>query len=229
MKIYNICGKRGLGDIVASTSFILENLTEKSHLIFHLPKGFDYSTTLSVLFDEFIIPKNITVTYELDEEWSTVNIYKAFNKFPQSELSKTWFFMHHCGYGQYLPFKTKWKQNENGPIGLSINNENHNKNYPYLEKFFDDGTNNFLSSMIDEKNYLFLGKPFSIKENIAKMSECRYVIGIDGAWAHIANSMRVPYFLVRNGMNMKLLKSVHKGHPCLKIIETNELTNYLRI
>lgn len=229
MNIINICGKRGLGDIISGISFVLQNIQADSHLIFHLPKNFDYPNTIRILMKEFELPYSHSVTHEVCEDWSSVSLQKAIQKFGKDGQNESWFFLDCNGKQQYMPFKTKWNGNKNGPIALSINNENTNPNYPYPEKFFDTKTNSILESFIDEKKYLFLGRPYTIEENIKKLSECRYAIGIDGAWTHAAHAMGVPYFLVRNQMNLELLESVHFSHPSLKIIETHEIFKYLII
>lgn len=228
MKTLHVCGKRGLGDIVAGISYILKNYQD-IHIIYHYPPGYDYKTTIDLLMVEYNA-KSLNITYEIDESWYTVHKNVAAKKFGLENFTKTW--IETPGARQrtpYLPFTTQWKGNTKGPICLTLNNENCNPTYPYPGKWFDYKTNDYLENLIDDKNYLWLGKPFSIAENIRRMSECRYIVGVDGAWAHIANSMRVPFIMVRNNLEKHIINETHPCHPTLNVIETSQVLNYLTL
>jgi hypothetical protein len=226
MRIIHACGCRGLGDLVSGTSNIIRTIKEDSHIIFHFPPGFDYKTTVDTLMSEFVMPAGINVTHELDETWYTVRRHVALKKFGRETLDKDWFFFA-SGGSTYVPFKTAWQGNINGPVAVSPNNENTNPQYPYPGKWFPEKLNSLIMNLIDEKKYLYLGRPFSIRECIDKMAVSRYAIGVDGAWTHIANAMRVPYILVRNDFDAKMMKRMHRAHPSIQFIETYQTLEYL--
>lgn len=224
----DICGKRGLGDLVTGTSRILQTLVNDTHLTYWLPSGFNYSETINQIIDQYTKNFHLNITYYVDESWSSVSHKKALEKFNVKDENKLWFFIEgNNPIGSNLKFYTSWQGNKHGPVGLCLNNENTNPGYPYPEKWFDSKVNNFLLSLVDNKNYYFLGRPRSIKDNIEIMSNCRYILGTDGGWMHVANSMRVPAYLVRNNLALRILKATHVNHPTLKIIETNNIFEYL--
>jgi len=225
MNTINICGKRGLGDIISGTSRTLKTLTEPTHIIFHYPPGFDYITTVQTIMEEYIPSLNVPVTYETDETWFTINERKASQKFGNENFNKTWFFTA-CTNDTYLPFKTQWKGDTKGPVCLVLNNENYNPQYPYPKKWFEPELNDKLKSLIDDKNYLHLGRPLSVRESIDRMARCRYVLGVDSGWAHCANAMRVPFKLVRNNYEKEFFK-FHSRHPSMTIITADEVDRYL--
>lgn len=226
MRIIHGCGCRGLGDIVSGTSNIIKTIKEDSHIIFHFPPNKDYSTTINTLMSEYVIPSGIKVTHELDETWYNVRRGVAEKRFKGLIPNRDWFFFA-SGGSTYVPFKTQWRGDINGPIAVAPNNENTNPQYPFPQKWFSEDLNKILIDLIDEKNYLFLGKPFTIKQSIEKLAKCRYAIGVDGGWIHIANAMRVPFILVRNNLERRLVHSLHRNHPTYKRIETFEIFKYL--
>ena len=224
----DICGKRGLGDLVSGTSHILQKLDNDTHLTYWLPPGFNYSETIQQIIDQYTRNFHLNITYSVDESWSSVSYKKALLKFNAAEENILWFFNEgNNPVGYNLKFNTVWQGNKNGPVGLCLNNENTNPGYPYPEKWFDKTINDFLLKLVDNKNYYFLGRPRTITENIDIMSKCRYILGTDGGWMHVANSMRVPAYLVRNGLSLKIIKATHIQHPTLKIIETKDFCKYL--
>lgn len=226
MHVIHACGCRGLGDIVSGTSNIIRNLKQDSHIIFHFPPGFDYKTTFDTLMSEFTIPEEFKVTYEVDETWYTIDKRKARRHFSDLTPDIDWFFFA-SGGTKYIPFKTQWLGDVNGPIAIAPNNENTNIYYPYPGKWFPEKVNKLITDLIDEKKYLHLGKPFTVKECIDKMARCRYVVGVDGAWAHVANAMNVPYILVRNDFREDILHRLHYKNPTLTSIETYQVLEYL--
>ena len=220
METIHACGKRGLGDIVKLTSTIL-TLYSNKHIVFHFPPGFDYKSTIKTLMDQYDL-KEKNLTYEVDETWYTIDENVAKEHFGDTPF----IFKTNIGSSHY-PFKQQWKGNTDSYVCLCLNNENTRSDYPYPEKWFDKKTDRFLNSLVDNKNYFVLGRPLSVQQNIDLMENCSLVIGTDGGWAHVANSMNVPYILVRNDISLNLMKHVHLGHPTLKIIETHDLLNYL--
>lgn len=222
----DICGKRGLGDMVAGISRVLQTVSEEPHdFFFHYPPGFDYPTTINVIMNEYVCNKINSV--HVSEEWYSISIKPARKRFGEDNYNKTWFFTY-CKGHRYSPFKTQWKQNTNGPVGLMLNNENMNENYPYPEKWFPDNVNSELMSLIDNKNFYALGRPRSVKDNIDLMAECSYILGVDGAWVHVANSMRVPCYLARNNLAKNIVWSTHSAHPTLKLIGTEDVIKKIK-
>ena len=118
-----------------------------------------------------------------------------------------------------------WLADQNGPIGVYLNHE-----YQEIEegtKFFNEQDNTFLQSLIDDKNYFSLGQPRTFEENVDIMTKCRYVIGLEGGWTHVANSMRVPYIICANQHPIDSIKKFHPNHPNLQIIDTRTMRDFL--
>ncbi len=231
MKVLNICGKRGLGDLVATTAYILDQLTEDTHIIFNYPHGHGYVERFNFIMNEFIMPVGIKVTYEVNEDWSTVNILVANKKFGIENKNKTWVFSDKVGYGIYRPFKTTWKGDTSGPIGLVLNYKASGAStIPQRPaRLFSTQINNLLESLIDNKRYYLIGGDVNepLRDVVDKIAACKMLIGIDTSWAHIANCMRVPYMLCRNKLNLETIFLLYYDHPTLKVIEESELFNYL--
>lgn len=224
MNTIYMCGKRGLGDIVCTISYILDYISKDSHIIFLYPPNHGYEEKIPIIINEYT-PTDYNVTYEVSSEWYSVNYDKAKIKFQNLQQGKDWFFSGSIG-GKLRPFKTQWKKNVNGPIGLCLNNENTNSGYPMPGKWFEPKLNQVLNELIDEKNYVTFGRMFSISECINKLSLCRYVIGVDGAWAHICNAMRVPYYLTTNGYSENHYYHFFNKHPTLKYIPPEKVFEY---
>lgn len=236
MKIIHMCGKRGLGDIVASTSYILDNIDTDTHIIFHYPANHFYKEKFDFIMKEFVLPKDIKITYEVDETWSTVVYNKALHKFDKKYENQTWYFSSKIGYGKYRLFKTQWKQNLDGPIGLVLNHktsfgeELSFENYPLYEKAWDTKTNSMLESLIDNNKYIRIGgtyDPNLLFEEIQNIQICRKIIGFDTGWGHITNCMRAPYVVCRNKLSRKFFKQIYDKHPTATMIETENLFSYL--
>lgn len=222
MQQIEICGKRGLGDLISGISRLLYIFEHPLCLNFNAIPGHDYDNTIKSLMQEFA-PE---VHYNVSFNWHTIDLKKAFLKFGKENHNQTWFFTN-CYDHLYKPFKTQWLGDHTGPIALALNNENTVTRYPYPGKWFNNKVNSLLKDLIDEKNYLHLGRPYSIEENIAKLARCRYALGVDGAWVHACNAMRVPYVLVRNDLDFKIIKALHSRHPNLNVIETQEIFNFI--
>lgn len=228
MKKINICGKRGLGDLVAGTSYILKKVNSHVHLTYWLPSEFDYKNTISTIIYQYSAYYPYLVEHTVNESWSNIRYHEVIKKFGKENESKTWFFNNGVDKtGPYIKFRDQWEKNSNGPVGLCLNNENNNPSYPYPEKWFDKSTDDFFWSLVDNKKYIVLGRPKSIQKNIDIMKRCRYVLGTDGGWAHVANAMNVPFKLVRNDLSLSILKDVHLKHPTLTIVEKKNIKRYL--
>lgn len=228
MKKINICGKRGLGDIVSGTSLMLKTINSDARLTYWLPAGFDYKRTLNVIIYQYSAKYPHKIELEVNEGWATVNYEKAVEKFGKSNFNQSWFFLS-CYKDCYLPFKDNWEKNSDGPIGLSLNNENCNPSYPFQFKWFNKNVNRELVKLVDDKNYFSLGRPRTLEENIEIMKKCRYVLGVENGLTHIANAMRVPFIISKNRFDMAVLNSHHSMHPCLKIVEEYEIFKYLTL
>lgn len=226
MQTIDICGKRGLGDLVGGASHILKKIDQDTHLKYWLPAGHDYPTTIDTIIYQYKHSLPHKISCEVIEGESFVSYHLAIEKFGMDSLNKTWYY-NIPDAQQYLPFKTKWLGNTAGPVALCLNNENHNSDYPYPGKFFEDNINDFLTKIVDNKRYITLGRPKTIEECINIMAECRFVLGVEGGWTHIANAMRVPAVVVRNDYPVDYIKHLHTGHRSLTIVESNEVFNYL--
>jgi len=147
-------------------------------------------------------------------------------KMPNRNQSK--FIYRHetrCTEHVYWPSTKKWLADQNGPIGIYLNHE-----YQEIEegtKFFNEQDNIFLQSLIDDKNYFSLGQLRTFEENVDIMTKCRYVIGLEGGWTHVANSMSVPYIICANQRPIDSIKKFHPNHPNLQIIDTQNMRDFL--
>lgn len=242
MQIFHSYGPSGLGDFVASTSFFITNkLTEDSHIVFHVPtENRGYESRVDVVMSMF---KDIPyiITYEFDNSGSAgagiddgaglsskhcISSFVDFNKIPNKKQYK-FLYRHDTASTNHLywPSKKKWLANIDGPIGIYLNHE-----FQELEvasKFFNEADNIFLQSLIDNKNYYSLGKEHTFEENIDIISRCRYIIGLEGGWTHVTNSMRVPYIICANQRPLNEIKRFHTKHPNLQIINTQDMHKFL--
>lgn len=231
MKIINVCGKRGLGDIIVTTGYILDQTKEDTHIIFNYPPGHRYKERFDFIMNEFVMPENVRVTYEVNHNWYTVNFFVAIDKFGDKNRYKTWFFSDMLGYGVYRPFKTQWDNNNQTSIGLVLNYTAEGKiSIPERsERLFSPFINNLLLDLVDNKNYFLIGGNVyePLPDVINTIKKCKTLIGIDTSWAHIANCMRAPYLLCRNRMKLERVFNLYRDHPTLKVIEEEEIFKYL--
>ena len=243
MQIFHSYGAIGLGDFVSSTSFLLTyELKEDSHVVFHIPKiKYDdrgYEQRVIAAIDLFEKPP-YTLTYEFDNSNIFIDetsvrpsgpgISQSFSHFMKMPNRNQYKFIYRhetrCTEHIYWPSKKKWLADQNGPIGVYLNHE-----YQEIEegtKFFNEQDNTFLQSLIDDKNYFSLGQPRTFEENVDIMTKCRYVIGLEGGWTHVANSMRVPYIICANQHPIDSIKKFHPNHPNLQIIDTRTMRDFL--
>jgi len=226
MKKIDIAGKRGIGDLISGISYSLKRIEEDAHLVFHYPPGFDYSTSISTIMDEYLTNIHYNITYNIVDTDYSVSFNKCEIHFGTNNYKKDWFFTS-CYNERYLPFKTQWKQNKNGPIVLMTNNEGMNKGYPYPLKWFDERTDAYLKSLIDNKNFVHIGRPNTIKQSIEILSNCSRAIGVDGGWVHACNAMNVPITLVKNKFQGGFFENFYSRHPTIEIINTEEIFQYL--
>lgn len=224
MNTVYVCGKRGFGDIVVGISKTIDSIKEDTHLVFCYRPYHQYEEKIPAVLNEYL-PIEHNVTYEINHEWYSI-IYKVCKeKFAGLQENKDWFFT--CSSGGLLrPFKTQWLGDKNGPIGLCLNNENTNSDYPMPGKWFSPQLNDYLRQLVDEKRYVAFGRMFSVAENIEKLSRCRYVIGVDGAWAHICNAMRVPFYLSLNNYTVDHYQNFFNGHPTLTYIPQEKVLEF---
>ena len=246
MQTFHSYGAIGLGDCVASTSFLFTyELKENSHIIFYIPKiKYDsrgYEQRLTAVLDLFENPL-YTLTYEFDDSDIVVReindtkvnsggprIKQAFGHFMKIPNKNQYKFIYRhetrCTEHLYWPSKKKWAANQNGPIGIYLNHEY--QNLEVATKFFNEQDNLFLHSLIDNHNYFSLGYPRTFEENIDIMSKCRYIIGLEGGWTHVSHSMRVPYIICANQRPINEIKKFHSKHPNLQIIDTKNMRDFL--
>lgn len=229
MQEIHICGKRGLGDIASTISNIIANYKKEGHYIFHYPPGFGYTQTIEDLMSEFIPVSGLQITFEVDETFYSIRPEVCNKKFGITNLNKTYFFSNSYNNTVNARMQTQWKGNQNGPIGLVNNYENWKSNYPYLEKFYPKELNDHINNLIDGVNYLTLGRPLTVAESIKKMAECRYIVGVDSAWAHISKCVNIPHYVVRNDLNKNLINKLHSNSTSVRIIETHDVLKFLSI
>jgi hypothetical protein len=236
MKVVHMCGTRGLGDIVASTSFVLDKVNKDTHIVFHYPEEKGYRQKFDVLMSEFVMPEEYSVTYQVDEGWSTVSYKVALQRFGKETENQDWYFSSKIGYGCYRQFKSQWIPNDNGPIGIVLSHMTQNgeilteKNYPIFGRLWSPEISKMLEDLVDNSRYVRIGggyNPLEIVDQIEKMRICKKVIGFDTAWAHIANCMRVPYVLCKNSLTYDNVITRYRDHPSLTIISEEELLTHL--
>lgn len=105
----------------------------------------------------------------------------------------------------YWPCKTKWSQNNSKKIAINF----YKKNTEYFDKaknfYQTDILKNYLKhyeiiELYDKSNDKgitnIIDDPFDcVDENLKILKDCNLFITSEGAWAHIARSMRVPTIL----------------------------------
>ena len=224
-----------MGDIIASLSlFYSKYLKSDCHLIFHYPDGHGYSQLIQSIMQSLERPP-FQVSYEIDYSWSTVGEDTAVDKFgvegkwgeTTSEASTVWFFTGTYKKHLYWPFKTLWGGDIKGPVALSINHEDFNEHHPIISKFFSTEDNQYLMSLVDNKNFFLLGEHHDYQTNLDIIAKCRYVLGIEGGWTHVTNAMRAPFVVITNKRDPVAPAKVHSGHPNLRIRSVEEMYRYL--
>lgn len=226
MRKIDVAGKRGMGDLISGISHILNLIKEDTHIVFHYPPGFDYETTITIIMEEYLPNIHYKITFEVVNYGYNVKPEGLKKIYGEENYNKTWFITS-CYHEKYLKFKTQWKGNMDGPIVLMTNNEGCGPGYPYPKKWFNTGVDTYLKSLIDEKNFCHIGRPKTIKESIEILSNCSKAIGVDGGWVHACNAMSVPVILVRNEFKPGFFNNMYAKHPSIKIIETEEMFQYL--
>lgn len=232
-----------MGDVVSATSHFIKHLLKSDcHLIHHFPPKiptYDYEDLIPDLMSEWS-EGPYKLTHEVDTSWYSIKPSDCVQHFGNqgksqpttSDVDPLWFYRD-LSQEQYWPFKTQWLRDYNGPIAIAPNHEFFIKeSYPkghLFDKFFTDEDNDFLLSLIDGKNFIHLGTHYTFKQNIEIMSKCRYVLGVEGGWTHISNAMDVPFIIVANKRGAKAPLKVHSGHRRLRVIETNQMREYLTL
>ena len=224
-----------MGDIVATLSYFLKTAVKSDcHIIFHYPPDHGYPKLIKKLMDAFS-DTPYKITYEVNMKWYSVSDKGGISKFGEDgqfgdtlcEYEPTWWFTGTYFPGAYHPFERVWKENRTGPIALALNHEFFNQYHPIASKFFNEKINAQLLKKVDNKNYFSLGQHHTFENNVAVLANCRYVVGIEGGWTHVCNAMRVPFICVTNERHASAPLKVHAGHPCLKVIQTNEMMPYI--
>lgn len=241
MNTVHICGKRGLGDYVQSLAYIFLHRKDDIHFIFYCKKDFryDYTGLFDTILANFQLAPNQKVSYEINYKWSTVLEEEADKFFSSKIKNKEWYFTAGKDINKpfkYTPFKKQWTPDLNGKVALSLNhdivpqwlreNQDHKKTNLLLSKFFDIKTHFSLLKLHNTKYYYCLGLKYgSLQEEINVLEKCKCVVGIEGAWTHIAHCMNVPYISIR-GTGWKVEK-FHPSHPNLTVIDNTEIFNYM--
>jgi hypothetical protein len=131
---------------------------------------------------------------------------------------------------RYIRFKKQWQPNEDGTIAIYLNHP-HVKAHSLENqaKFFTLAQTYSLRTLVDRNPQIYqtIGLPRSFNESVDIMSKCRYVVGIEGGWTHVAHAMNVPYYAVRNRWDIESINTIHQYHPTLEIIETSDIPTYL--
>lgn len=254
MQTFHSYGKIGLGDLVASTSFLFTHeLREDSHIIFHIPKikydctGYEQqrqqnysnagSSRITAVLDLLENPL-YTLTYEFDDSDivardinyirpSTVaSIHQSFDHYMKlpNKNQYKFIFRHETRCTEHLYWPSKKQWEANLNGPIGIYLNHELEVGP---KFFNEQDNIFLHSLIDNQNYFSLGQPRTFEENIDIMSKCRYIIGNEGGWTHVSHSMRVPYIICANQRPINEIKKFHSKHPNLQIIDTKNMRDFL--
>lgn len=234
MKTIEIYGKLGLGDLVSSLSLYLKQIKEDTHFIFYLPAERNLNELVTFIIKEYLHNLTHRFTYEVVEDRSKniQDFTRAVEIKGVRDLNTTWY---HTTYDwqQYLPFKTQWISNTDGPIALNLNYEGeeewHMKHHVAPEKFFDKKTNDRLLQLVDNKRFIKLGTNagHSLQDNVRIISTCRYVIGIENGWTHVCNAMRAPCIVPINNWTKTAILWLHRDHKTLKVIDNKDLYNYL--
>jgi hypothetical protein len=231
----------GPGDIVAGLSSIISKQREDTHFVIYVKRGFGLPRIMSDIIEEFDPPHGLKITYEVIEgnhddpnDLPCKHSKEAFSKYKKKDFEETWDLIRYkhnsLGYGKYLDFKRQWKKNIDGPILLSLNTEDREfvETHPFPQKWLDWTTNDLLKSYVDDKNvYQITGELRSFQDNLKLMEECKFILGIDCRWAHIANCMNVPYVMMMANWSYEDVKDMYKSHPTLRIVPDSRAIDYL--
>lgn len=210
-------------------SKLLCSINQDTHVVCHYPSGYEYDVVIPSLMESFALPKQYNITYEYTTEQCTVSERDAAMWFGAENEDITWFFSGNHSDHHYFPFKKKWKSNTDGPIALSLNHLWGNEKHPLIYKFFKRELNDRLEDLAVKYPYRFItiGRPKTILESVDIMENCRYVLGVEGGWTHVANAMRVPCVVTNNGFRTRSILAVHRQHPNIQVIDTVVIDKYL--
>lgn len=224
-----------MGDIIGTLSFMLKfKVRSDSHVIFHYPPDLGYDKLLPDIMNSFE-DTPFKVTWEVVHDWYNIKEKAAVNKFGKQyqnssslvEGDPVWFFTGTFIAHAYWMYKTKWQGNTRGPIALVLNHEFFGPEHPLPDKFFTPEVNERLAALVDGKNFLSLGMHNTYQENLDIISRSRYILGNEGGWTHVSNSMRAPFMATINRRNPLHLQKIHGGHSSLQPVLPRDLNRFL--
>lgn len=231
--VIDICGKIGLGDHIQVLSWILTRHKEDLFLRIHSDPNsiIDHNYIYSVLLSEFKLASNQKINYIVLHDWFEYNENRANRIFKDKTRNIDWYFAggnDEQQYHQYTPFEKQWINNKSGIIALSLNHLGWIGSEDSLlgPKFFTSNTHFSLLSLHNSKYYYCLGSEYnSLSQEIDIIKNCRYILGIEGAWTHIAHCMNIPYisFLSKEFD----VRAFHPNHPNLRLIDVKDMFEFL--
>jgi hypothetical protein len=94
------------------------------------------------------------------------------------------------------PFNTirKWVAGEH----IAVYPYNYRANFPrsHMKALIKDECDQFLARCND--NHKRVGLPLTFQQSLNILLNCKYVVGIEGGWTHVAELFNIPYYIITN-------------------------------
>jgi hypothetical protein len=105
-------------------------------------------------------------------------------------------------------------------IAVYANTINHPDIYKIynhrLFKYFTKQENDRILELCKIRGHMLLGHPLTIDQSVEVLATCKYAVGIEGGWTHVAAAYNVPYYVMRRNNDSDMnINSVHRYHPNL--------------
>jgi len=127
------------------------------------------------------------------------------------------------------PFVMKPKKQWNPGKYVAVYNNKWDMPYPDNDpKYFTQEEDRILIQTSKDNNALFLGQRHndfsSLSEAVEVLLNCKYAVGIEGGWTHLAHMYRIPYFAFRrNKESERRINMQHTFHPTLRMASFKEI------
>lgn len=95
-------------------------------------------------------------------------------------------------------------------------------------KYFTQDEDNALIQVAIDNGARFLGQRHNtsttLDEAVEVLLNCKYAVGIEGGWTHLAHMYRIPYYAFRrNRESERRITMQHRFHPTLKMVSFKDI------
>jgi hypothetical protein len=222
----------GLGGLWQNISWLLTQQKKPLEIILHLDSW--NKKTFYSIFELFVasrwpvrfIEKDVADFDDcLAETWSETtsiiqeNLQKKFG-YQSSEIQTIPCTLKH----NYWPVQlTQSSQKYDVALYLNYKSENPDQPRPkkyWINKSIESSVAESIMSHLDANglSYVCLGAPQSIQQSVKDMASAKVVLGIEGGWTHVANSLKKTYFpIITKAEHIHTINACHgKEHQTLQ-------------